>query len=134
MKYIYRVGNRNWPPYCSKGGSVTVPHPVCKYIRFYENACLGFSHCSEIFRKLFVWPLEDFFTYFGHNPAQYAVLYPCQNFFSHFWVKVSLCIWVLSQLTGWIFISRIFNDNSRISANFLRMYCIHIGIVKIAQF
>ena len=25
--------------------------------------------------------------------------------FSHFWVKDSPCIWVLSQLTGWIFIS-----------------------------
>ena len=49
----------------------------------------------------------------------------CQIFFknfSHFWVKVTHCIWVLSQLTCWIFISHVFNYNSWNLAYFLRPY------------
>ena len=49
----------------------------------------------------------------------------CQIFFkkiSHFWVKITHCIWVLSQLTCWIFISHVFNYNSWNLAYFLRSY------------
>ena len=54
---------------------------------------------------------------------QHDMMCPIQfRNFSHFWVKLSHCICGLSKLTGWIFISYVFNHNSWNLAYFLRPY------------
>ena len=87
--------------------------------RFYENAWLDFSHCSEIFWKLFLAFIGLFSQILGLVHLNLWCPFYVRNF-SKFWVKVSIYIWVLSQLMGWIFVLWIFNDNPRNSAYFPR--------------
>ena len=93
--------------------------------RFYENAWLGFSHCSEIFWKLFLAFIGLFSQILGLVHLNLWCPFYVRNF-SKFWVKVSIYIWVLSQLMGWILILWIFNDNSRNSAYFLHPYMLEL--------
>ena len=93
--------------------------------RFYENAWLGFSHCSEIFWKLFLAFIGLFSQILGLVHLNLWCPFYVRNF-SKFWVKVSIYIWVLSQLMGWILILWIFNDNSRNSAYFLHLYTLEL--------
>ena len=71
--------------------------------RFYENAWLGFSHCSKIFWKLFLAFIGLFSQILGQVHLNLRCPFYVRNF-SKFWVKVSIYIWVLSQLIGWIFV------------------------------
>ena len=72
--------------------------------RFYENAWLDFSHCSEIFWKLFLAFIGLFSQIWGIIHVNMHCPIHVRNFF-HFLEKVSNWIWVLNQLTDWIFIS-----------------------------
>ena len=65
------------------------------------------------------WLNRPFLRFWGQIILKYFVPYPYQKFLP-FLVKFSHCIWVHSQLTGWIFISHIINCNSQNLAHFLR--------------
>ena len=87
--------------------------------RFYENAWLGFSHYSEIFWKALLAFIGLFSQILGLVHLNLWCPFYVRNF-SKFWVKVSIYIWVLSQLMGWIFVLWFFNDNPRNSVYFPR--------------
>ena len=62
------------------------------------------------------------------NFQQKIAMKSFKNDFLNSYVQVSYRIWVLGSMTGWIFISQIFNDNSRNLAYFLRPYTLSNSI------
>ena len=90
--------------------------------------CIIWQYILYTFWSSFVWPFWGLLTSFGHNPFWYTGPNPCQKFLP-FWQKIAHCIWVLIQLTGWIFIWQVFNYNSWILKVSSLIICILISII-----